>query len=416
MTMTEETLEASMKVADGKPKSGKGLQGQTFLVGDEVYLRTFRVGDHKNATSWRNSVFPKSAALVKQWIKEELPKEGKAQRQHLAIVRKEDDTIVGSVLIKYDDLACHVVPYVDPLYGNAGARWKAEAIRLLVEWLVDENHRPVVHVTLAANEATVIEAVQAIGMRECARFRECYLIDGKRVDKIQLEYLNKGWVETLGDPNEMGLERTGTGQPRPVPPRVTVEGDPPKNAMMIGKRVYLRPEEKAETKLIAKWSRQETETFFDIGRHLMSSVVHASWIDGQYEKDKPGWIWFAVCLRETDKVIGAVGLLRVDYVNLTAETGSIFHQKEYRGSGYGSEAKQLLLEYAFDVLGLHMLESWVLFPNTRSAAALRKQGYREAGRAHWIYPHNGRFDNFVVFDLLAKEWRAMPRAEWDAKA
>jgi RimJ/RimL family protein N-acetyltransferase len=60
-----------------------------------------------------------------------------------------------------------------------------------------------------------------------------------------------------------------------------------------------------------------------------------------------------------------------------------------------------------------MVESWVYFPNTRSAAALRKQGYTEAGRVTWLYPFEGNFGNMVVFDLLAEEWRAMPRKAWD---
>ena len=55
----------------------------------------------------------------------------------------------------------------------------------------------------------------------------------------------------------------------------------------------------------------------------------------------------------------------------------------------------------------------MFFPNTRSAAALRKQGYREAGQINWLYSHQGGMDNMVVFDLLAEEWRAMPRKAWD---
>ncbi|HEU0166080.1 MAG TPA: GNAT family protein, partial [Thermomicrobiales bacterium] len=64
---------------------------------------------------------------------------------------------------------------------------------------------------------------------------------------------------------------------------------------------------------------------------------------------------------------------------------------------------------AFDRLGLHALKSWVIFQNTRSAAALRKQGYVEAGRSHWAYPIDGGFGNAVVFTLHADTWRALPR-------
>lgn len=414
MTMTK-TSSATLTVeADSTPAPDTNHRGQTFLVGENVYLRPFEVGDQRNAASWRNSVFPKSASLVKQWIKEDLPKEGKNDKGYLAIVRKADDVIVGSAVREHDDYSVFLTVHVDPLYGDAGARWKAEALKLIVEWIVDENHTPIAQVHLAATETFVIEAAKTFGMRECARFREMLIVDGKRADCIWLEYLNKGWAEKLGDPKDAPLERTGTGEPRPVPPKVTLDGDPPKNAMLVGKRIYLRPEEKADAKIVAEWARKETEAFWDIGRHLPSSIIHAASGQKIQESDKPEYIFFSVCLRENDEVIGAVGLIDVDYVNLFAETGSFFHRPDYRGSGYGSEAKQLLLEYAFDFLGLHMVQSWVYYPNTRSAAALRKQGYTEAGQINWLYSHQGKLDNFVVFDFLAEEWRAMPRQDWDA--
>jgi RimJ/RimL family protein N-acetyltransferase len=130
------------------------------------------------------------------------------------------------------------------------------------------------------------------------------------------------------------------------------------------------------------------------------------------QKDTPqNWVRFAVCLRENDEFIGAVGIDGIDYQNRYAESESEIIRPEYRGSGYGSEAKHLLFDYAFNTLGLHSLQSFVFFPNTRSAAALRKQGYREAGRENWLMAAEGGYQNFVTFDLLAEEWRAMPRAE-----
>ncbi len=412
MTMTE----SPVTTPNGLVREGTGSRKQTFLVGDEVYLRPFKVGDHKNATSWRKSVFPKATSLVKQWIKEDLPKASKNNTGFMAIVRKRDDVVVGSATVDNDDIATELDLHVDPLYGEAGLRWKGEAACLLAGWLVDERHRPVTHLTLPSSEQAVIDIVTAFGFRESARLRQMRQQDGQRYDRVWFEYLDKKWMETLGDPADTPLERTGTGEPRPVPPKVTLEGDPPKNAFLVGERVYLRPEEKADAKVITEWARKETEAFWDIGRHMPNSVSLAAWTDSHQEPDKPGWVWFSVCLRETDEVIGAVGLIDVDYVNLIAETGSFFHRPDYRGSGYGSEAKHLLLEYAFEILGLHMVQSWVYFPNTRSAAALRKQGYREAGQINWVYPFEGGFGNFVVFDLLADEWRAMPRQKWDAGA
>jgi len=393
---------------------GTGHQGQTFLVGEEVYLRTFQVGDEKNATSWRDSIFPKSTELMKKWIEEEMPKAGKNKQSYYAIVRKSDDVVVGSVRAGNHDTIVEMEAHVDPLYGEPGLRWKAEALILLADWGVNERHLPSVGIELPASETVVTEALRAFGMREVARWREMFLIDGQRVDCVMYQYHNAGWVKTLGDPLEAELPRSGSGEARPVPEKVVLDGDPPKNAILVGKRVYLRPEEKDDAKIIAEWARKEEETFFDIGRHLTTEVLHQHWTQQAMDSDHPTEIWFGVCLRETDELIGAVGLIGTDYVHMYAETGSFFHRPDYRGNGYGSEAKQLLLEYAFDILGLHMVESWVYFPNTRSAAALRKQGYKEAGRATWLCTYEGNFGNMVVFDLLANEWRAMPRKDWDS--
>lgn len=127
------------------------------------------------------------------------------------------------------------------------------------------------------------------------------------------------------------------------------------------------------------------------------------------ESTPQGWVRFAVCLRESDAVIGFVGIDDIDCRYRTAESDSEMSDSAYRGSGFGSEAKHLMFDYAFNTLGLHMLQSWVLFDNTRSAAALRKRGYTEAGRVHWIVHRNGTFTNIGVFYLRSDDWRPMPR-------
>jgi RimJ/RimL family protein N-acetyltransferase len=218
-------------------------------------------------------------------------------------------------------------------------------------------------------------------------------------------------METLGDPAEIELERTGTGEPRPVSPLVTIEGTLPRNAMRIGERIYLRPLQKSDAKVLVEWARRETEPFWSNGRSMPSVTSVQSWFKGLQKEEPQDWVRFAVCLRENDEIIGAVGVDGIDYQNRCAESESEIFRPDYRGGGYGSEAKHLLFDYAFNTLGLHSLQSWVFFPNTRSAAALRKQGYKDAGREHWLLMVDGGFQNFGTYDLLADDWRAMPRRE-----
>jgi RimJ/RimL family protein N-acetyltransferase len=57
-----------------------------------------------------------------------------------------------------------------------------------------------------------------------------------------------------------------------------------------------------------------------------------------------------------------------------------------------------------------MVYAWVSEFNRRSLAALRKQGYREAGYFAWEDLSDDGFTGGIYLDLLASEWRAA-RAE-----
>jgi RimJ/RimL family protein N-acetyltransferase len=398
-----------------KPEPGTGHFGQTYLVGENVYLRPVEKADAKYSVAIRDTLYPLSPQRTEEWLKEDDIAGGSPDKSQIfAILRKTDDVIVGSVQTKRDGgVAMDLKVRVDPLLGERGDRLRAEAIELVRQYMLDEREIPTLIVALPETDTIVIEHMMRSGWVETARHRQMRFVNGRHVDRILLQAFNANWLDVLGDPMQIELPRAGTGVARPVPPPVGPLPDPPKNALMVGKRVYLRARDKGEVDLEVEWTRRETETFFDIGRHLPFGQGIQHWLNELEKKDPPEWTMIGVYLRENDLYIGDVMLIDLDLVNRTAETGSWFYRGDYRGSGYGSEAKQLLLEYAFDVLGLHALESWVLFPNTRSAAALRKQGYREAGRMCWAYPYEGGFNNGILFDLLADEWRAMPRQDWN---
>jgi diamine N-acetyltransferase len=185
-----------------------------------------------------------------------------------------------------------------------------------------------------------------------------------------------------------------------------------RNPMMIGERIYLRPLEVEDAAEIAAASHHETDTFMERGRELDSPIALERYISEMYEQQPPdGEQQFACCLIENDECIGIVGLEFVDLVNRVAETGSWFHKPEYRNKGYGTESKHLVLEYAFERLNLEMIVSYVWEPNTRSAAALLKQGYREAGRLKWEAIKDGVYRDTLVFDISREEWLAS-RERW----
>lgn len=188
-----------------------------------------------------------------------------------------------------------------------------------------------------------------------------------------------------------------------------------KNPVLVSERVYLRPFEVDDAMMLAEASHYETDTFMDRGRNLQSPLAVEHYIKELYaSQPTDGEIQFAVCLTENDECIGMIGLEFVDLINGVAETGSWFHDPEYRNKGYGTEAKHLILEYAFDRLHLERIISIVFEPNTRSAAALAKQGYKPAGRLKYTDLKDGRYQDLLTFDLLREDWLAC-REQWRAE-
>jgi RimJ/RimL family protein N-acetyltransferase len=125
----------------------------------------------------------------------------------------------------------------------------------------------------------------------------------------------------------------------------------------------------------------------------------------------PGTFTLIACLRESDEPIGVVGITDIDWVSRTGETFSFFAPGgAYRGSGFGTEAKLLLLEFGFERLGLHAIQSVVWEANERSAAALLKQGYQPAGRLKWDRTRRGVYMDALLFDIKRDEWLAAREA------
>jgi RimJ/RimL family protein N-acetyltransferase len=385
--------------------------GQTYLVGEHIYLRSLVPADAEYGSAWRGTGFPQAPERVRAWITDELT--GSQGPGLLMIVEKGTDRPVGSMRIDFRNFPHHeVTAYIDPLEAERGLVWKGEALALAMTWLVDELQRPKAGTDVPAHETAVMEALEAIGARTTARFRErLALPGGGRGDDLVVEYLNRSWVERLGDPNEEDFPRTGSGEPRPVTAPVIPAGDPPANAVRIGPRVYLRPPQESDAQAMAHWSAREIDPSWDNGRFPVGREGAKQWFRDFQKETPPEIIDFAVCLRETDEFLGLVGVMDIDYRHGYGESASMILNPSYREAGYGSEAKHLMFDHVFNTVGLHSLQSWVMFQNPRSAAALRKQGYREAGRDHWIENRDGRFVNFLAFDLLADEWRAMPRRD-----
>lgn len=175
----------------------------------------------------------------------------------------------------------------------------------------------------------------------------------------------------------------------------------PAELSLQGARIWLRPVALRDAAELSRASHKETEPALVGPRVPLSTVSFERWIERLGTDEHV----FTICRRGEDSCIGTVSLRRIDMDNGTAETGIGLLSPADRGMGLGREAKGLLLDYAFRVLGLHAVSCTISAWNTRSARAVERQGYRYAGRtrATTIGP-GGEIGDTLVYDLLRREW------------
>jgi RimJ/RimL family protein N-acetyltransferase len=87
------------------------------------------------------------------------------------------------------------------------------------------------------------------------------------------------------------------------------------------------------------------------------------------------------------------------------EIGYVFHP-DHGGSGYATEAAEVMLRLGFDQLGLHRVIGRLDGRNTASARVLQRLGMRREAHFTQNEFYKGEWADEVVYAMLEDEWRA----------
>jgi len=115
---------------------------------------------------------------------------------------------------------------------------------------------------------------------------------------------------------------------------------------------------------------------------------------------------FYIELKSEKKVIGAIGIHKIDIFSGTGETGSWINKKYWR-NGYITEAKIAVNDFAFNKIKLRRLESKVYTDNKASNATQIKIGYKFEGmqRKSVKSKASGKIHDVNIYGLLKEDWK-----------
>lgn len=108
-----------------------------------------------------------------------------------------------------------------------------------------------------------------------------------------------------------------------------------------------------------------------------------------------------------DTLIGGMGLFDIQWMHQTASMGIAIGDPAYWGKGYGTDAMQIILGYAFRELNLYRVGSSTISYNIRSMKAHEKVGFRQEGSQRAFIQREGKRFDVIQYGILRPEWQEL---------
>jgi [ribosomal protein S5]-alanine N-acetyltransferase len=116
------------------------------------------------------------------------------------------------------------------------------------------------------------------------------------------------------------------------------------------------------------------------------------------------YLCYAVTVKGYDTAIGIFQVRDLHSGLDTAEWGFAIGSR-FWGTGVFEDAASLVLEFAFDTLGVRRLEARAAVQNGRGHGALLKMGAVQEAILRQSFAKNGRHLDQALFTILEKDWR-----------
>lgn len=169
--------------------------------------------------------------------------------------------------------------------------------------------------------------------------------------------------------------------------------------------VQLRPLIESDFEILSKFSLEEPDLWaYSLlpanGLENLKNYMNVAFKNKQAQKSYP----FIVFDKRTNSYAGSTRFYDYQPVHNTIQLGYTWYGKEFQGTGLNKNCKYLMLDFAFETLGLDRVEFRADNNNKRSIAAMKSIGCTLEG----VLRSNckavvGRRDS-IILSILKDEW------------
>ena len=127
-----------------------------------------------------------------------------------------------------------------------------------------------------------------------------------------------------------------------------------------------------------------------------------SWLEALSQADDE--VAFGIVKKDINELIGVMRLMKIDWWHRKAELATYIGDPRYQDRGLGKEAWRVLLDWAFQDLGLHRVHARILSENSRTIRAVKSLGFQIEGTLREDIYQERRYKDVVVMGLLDSDY------------
>jgi ribosomal-protein-alanine N-acetyltransferase len=153
---------------------------------------------------------------------------------------------------------------------------------------------------------------------------------------------------------------------------------------------------------LTEWEPTRDESFFTpAGQARELALDDAAW------RTATGFPFAILDASENDRLIGRVALANVVRGVWQNATLGYWVSQDAGSRGHATAAVRLVLQFAFEVAGLHRIQPAIMPRNARSKRVVEKCGFRHEGVALRYLKINGVWEDHDLYALTVEDWRAL---------
>ena len=175
--------------------------------------------------------------------------------------------------------------------------------------------------------------------------------------------------------------------------------------MIETKRTILRPIEPNDNEQIFSYRSDAETNKFQSWVPKCLEDVNEFITKNPTEFNKPeSWFQLAIVEKETNEIIGDIGVHFIGSENLQSEIGCTL-SKACHGKGFATETISAIIDYLFRKLDKHRIVTSIDPENTSSLNLVKRLGLRKEAHFKESLFIGGKWVDDIVYAVLKSEWK-----------